>query len=161
MKNPRNRIIGKIRLTKTEKRRLEEMTSRGRESARVIRRARILQLLDRGQGPKQISASVGSVTETVRRVGLRYLEYGLEKALFEDARPGRKESLDTRQKAAIIAMICSDPPTGRARWSISLIVTESVKRGICRKVDKETVRFLLLKNELKPWREKSVVHPDR
>lgn len=50
-------------------------------------------------------------------------------------------------------------PEGRARWTIILIVEESIKRGIVDEVGRETIRVLLKNHELKPWREKNVVRP--
>ncbi len=55
-------------------------------------------------------------------------------------------------------MICSDPPEGRARWTVRLVAEEAVKRRLVPKVGKrETVRILLLHHDFKPWREKHVV----
>jgi hypothetical protein len=55
-------------------------------------------------------------------------------------------------------MVCGPPPQGRARWSVRLIATEAVKRKLAPQVGRETIRILLQCHELKPWREKNVVH---
>ena len=54
-------------------------------------------------------------------------------------------------------MVCSDPPEGRARWTVRLIAEEVVKRKLVPKVGRETIRVLLLSHDVKPWREKNVV----
>jgi hypothetical protein len=54
-------------------------------------------------------------------------------------------------------MVCSDPPEGRARWTIRLIAEEAVKRGLAPRIGRETVRVLLLHHDFQPWREKNVV----
>ena len=72
-------------------------------------------------------------------------------------RPGAAEVLDTNQKQRIIAMVCSDPPEGRARWTVRLVAEEAVKRKLVPNVGRETIRILLLHHDLKPWREKNVV----
>ena len=69
-------------------------------------------------------------------------------------RPGAHEVLDDAQKQRIIAMVCSQAPEGRARWTVRLIVEEAVKRKLVPKVGRETIRVLLQNHELKPWREK-------
>jgi hypothetical protein len=65
--------------------------------------------------------------------------------------------LDDSQKQRIIAMVCSQAPEGRARWTVRLIVEEAVKRKLVPQVGRETIRVLLQSHELKPWREKNVV----
>ncbi len=53
-------------------------------------------------------------------------------------------------------MVCSDPPAGRARWTVRLVAEEAVKRKLAPLVGRETIRILLLSHDLKPWREKNV-----
>ena len=53
-------------------------------------------------------------------------------------------------------MVCSDPPEGRARWTVRLVAEEAVKRKLVPRVGRETIRILLLSHDLKPWREKNV-----
>ncbi len=155
----RKKLLGQVRLKPKEKSKLKEMTKTGHDSARVMNRARILLLLDQGKGPKEICEAIDCVKETVNRVGKRYLELGLERSLYEDSRPGREPALSERESQHIVAMVCGPPPEGRARWSVSLIAEEAVRRGLCEKVGRETIRILLLRHDLKPWREKNVVRP--
>lgn len=65
--------------------------------------------------------------------------------------------LDESQNQRIIAMVCSDPPEGRARWTVRLVAQEAVKRRLVPRVGRETIRFLLLDHDLKPWRESTVM----
>ena len=146
-----------VQLGKKDSRQLAAMLSKGRESARVLRRASILRQLDRGRTATQVAASVGVAAKTVRAVARRYEEEGLESALYEKARPGKQRALDVGQSQRIIAMVCSPPPQGIARWSVRLIATEAVKRKLAPQVGRETIRILLQSHELKPWREKNVV----
>ena len=134
------------------------MLTKGRESARVLRRASILGQLDRGQKAAQVAASVCVAAKTVRAVARRYEEQGLESALYEKPRPGKQRALDIGQSQRIIAMVCGSPPKGMARWSVRLIASEAVKRKLAPQVGRETIRILLQSHELKPWREKKLVH---
>ncbi len=95
--------------------------------------------------------------QAIRKIGHRYQEGGLERALYEKQRPGSRSLLDDSQKQRIIAMVCSDPPEGRARWTVRLVAEEAVKRRLVPRVGRETIRILLLSHDLKPWREKNVV----
>jgi hypothetical protein len=81
----------------------------------------------------------------------------LERALYDKARPGKKPLLDTPTRQRIIAMVCGQPPAGRARWSVRLVVAEALRRKIVPRLGRETVRLLLESHDLKPWREKNVV----
>ena len=147
-----------VQLKRKDRQQVAEMLTKGRESARVLRRASILRQLDSGQKAAQVAASVGVAAKTVRAVARRYEEEGLESALYEKARPGKQRALDVGQSQRIIAMVCGPPPQGMARWSVRLIATEAVKRKLAPQVGRETIRILLQSHELKPWREKNVVH---
>jgi len=144
-------------LKKRDRQQLAGMLTKGRESSRVLRRASVLRQLDRGQKAARVAASVGVAAKTVRAVARRYEEEGLKSALYERSRPGKQRALDVGQSQRIIAMVCSPPPQGIARWSVRLIATEAVKRKLSPQVGRETIRVLLQSHELKPWRGKNVV----
>jgi len=146
-----------VQLGRKDRKQIAGMLKRGRESARVLRRASILRQLDRGETAGQVADNVGVAPKTVRAIAWRYEEEGLEPALYEKPRPGKQRILDAGQSQRIIAMVCSAPLEGRARWSIRLIAQEAVKRKLVPQVGRETVRILLQSHDLKPWREKNVV----
>jgi transposase len=147
-----------LHLRTKDRRQIAGMLTKGRESARVLRRASILGQLDRGQRAAQVAASVGVAAKTVRAVARHYEEQGLESALYEKPRPGKQRALDVGQSQRIIAMVCGSPPKGMARWSVRLIASEAVKRKLVPQVGRETIRILLQSHELKPWREKKLVY---
>ena len=111
-----------------------------------------------GQGASapQIASLVPLTSQAIRNIGRRYQRGGLERALYERQRPGAAEVLDQGQKQRLIAMVCSSPPAGRARWTVRLVAEEAVKRKLVPRVGRETIRILLLSHDLKPWREKNV-----
>jgi putative transposase len=147
----------RVQLGKRDRKRIAEMLKKGRESARVLRRALILRQLDQGGTAPQVAGNVGVAPKTVRAIARRYAEEGLEPALYEKPRPGQPRVLDAGPSQRIIAMVCSQPPEGQARWSVRLIAQEAVKRKLVRQVGRETIRILLRDHDLKPWREKNVV----
>lgn len=91
----------------------------------------------------------------MRRVRTRYEQRGLEGALYDEHRRGRDRLLTVKQEARIIAMVCSSPPHGRSRWTVTLVAHEAVKRKLVQRVGRETIRVLLSEYEFKPWREKN------
>src|SRR5215469_7860243 len=146
-----------VQLVSKDRLRIAEMLRKGRESARVLRRAAILKQLDAGQKAVQVADNVGVAAKTVRAIARRYEEEGLESALHEKPRPGKQPALDAGQSQRIIAMVCGPAPQGMARWSVRLIAEEAVKRKLAPHVGRETIRVLLQSHELKPWREKKLV----
>jgi putative transposase len=146
-----------IEVTVKDRKQLRELLSGGVQQVRVVLRAVALSQLAKGVSAPRISSVVPLTPQAIRKVGHRYQQGGLERALYEKERPGAAEVLDESQKQRIIAMVCSDPPEGRARWTVRLVVEEAVKRKLVPRVGRETIRVLLLYHDLKPWREKNVV----
>jgi hypothetical protein len=78
--------------------------------------------------------------------------------LYDLPRPGNLRLLSGKQANQIIALVCSDAPNGYDRWTLELLVEKSIEKGIVPTVGRETIRVLLKTHDLKPWREKNVVH---
>ena len=135
---------------------LAKLLSGGVQQVRVVLRALALLQLAKGASAPRIANVVPLTAEAVRNIGRRYQQGGLERALYERPRPGAAEVLDDSQKQPLIAMVCADPPEGRARWTVRLVAEEAVKRKLVPRVGRETIRILLLSHDLKPWREKNV-----
>ena len=146
-----------VRLSKRDREKLNAILSGGVQAVRTVLRALALCRLDQGRAASQVAAEVRLTSKAVREIGRRYEDGGLEPALYERPRPGAAALLDDSQKQRIIAMVCSQPPEGRARWTVRLVAEETVRRGLVARVGRETIRLLLLQHDLKPWREKNVV----
>jgi putative transposase len=129
----------------------------GIQQVRVVLRAIALEQLNAGQTAPRVARIVHLSPQAVRRIAHRYRHGGLESALYERAGRGAKPLLDASQKQRVIAMVCSTPPQGQARWTVRLIAEEAVRRKLVPRVGRETVRVLLSSHDLKPWREKNVV----
>ena len=69
-----------VQLGKKDRKQIAGMLNKGRESARVLRRALILRQLDQGQTAAQVASNVGVAPKTVRAIARRYEEEGLEPA---------------------------------------------------------------------------------
>ncbi len=146
-----------IDVTSKDRKRLRELLSGGVQQVRVVLRAVALSQLAQGVSAPRISSVIPLTPQAIRKIGHRYEQGGLDRALYEKERPGAAEVLEDSQKQRIIAMVCSNPPEGRARWTVRLVVEEAVKRKLVPRVGRETIRILLLHHDLKPWREKNVV----
>jgi transposase len=147
----------KIEFGKKDQQQLRTLLKGGVQPVRVVLRAlALLQLAEDSSAP-QIAKVIPLTPQAIRRLGHRYELTGLDGALYEKHRPGAAEVMDTKQKQRIIAMACSEPPEGRARWTVRLVAEEAVKRKLVPRVGREAIRILLLHHDLKPWREKNVV----
>jgi len=136
---------------------LASILAGGVQQVRVVLRAIALQQLAQAVSAPQIASVIPLTPQAIRNIGHRYRKGGLEAALYEKQRPGAAAVLDQGQRQRIIAMVCSEPPGGRARWTVRLVVHEAIKRKLVPRVGRETIRILLLDHDLKPWREKNVV----
>ena len=146
-----------IDVAKKDQKELRGLLKGGVQQVRVVLRAlALLQLAEKASAP-QIAKVIPITPQAIRRLGHRYQMAGLDGALYEKQRPGAAEVLDATQKQRIIAMVCSDPPEGQARWTVRLVTEEAVKRKLVPRVGRETIRVLLLHHDLKPWREKNGV----
>ena len=146
-----------VRLSQRDRDELRELVCRGIQPVRTVLRALALLQLDAGQAASTVAGNVQLTAKAVREIGRRYEDGGLERALYDQQRPGAAPLLEPSQKQRIIAMVCSDPPAGRARWTVRLIAEEAVKRKLVPRAGRETIRVLLESHDLKPWREKNVV----
>ncbi|HEY0095527.1 MAG TPA: helix-turn-helix domain-containing protein [Archangium sp.] len=146
-----------VTLTEEDRGKLAMLMRTGRASARVFKRARVLQLLDEGKPCATVREALGVSQTLVRRIGVHYQEGGLRRALYEAPRPGAERLLTAEEEARIVAMVCTPAPEGYARWTLALIAREARARGLVKTVGRETIRLLLKSHALKPWREKNVV----
>ena len=148
-----------VDLTDDEREQLMEITRRGSSPARKLKRAMILLKADEGIGDGGIAQMVDVGLATVGRSRKRFVEEGLEMALSERPRSGRPIEIGGKQQAHIIALACSQPPAGHARWSLRLLAEQAVELEIVEAVSPEGVRKLLKKTKSSPGRRSSGASP--
>ena len=146
----------RIKVSAKDQKELRKLVSSGVQEVRVVVRALALLQLAKGIAATRIVGAIPLTAQAVRNLARRYQQDGLDRALYEKQRPGAAEVLNDSQKQRLIAMVCSSPPEGRARWTVRLVAEEAVKRKLVPRVGRETIRMLLLSHDLKPWREKNV-----
>ncbi len=139
-------------LSETEREELKQLIAAGTAPARKLTHARILLKADQSpEGPGRVDEAIAEAVETsqptVSRVRKRYFEEGLEAAL--NRRPPNREyrcKLDGEQEARLIALACSEPPEGQARWSLRLLAEKLVELEVVEEeVSYQTVRRTLKK----------------
>jgi putative transposase len=146
-----------VKVSAEDQKQLRQLLRAGIQQVRVVLRALALEQLSAGLTAPAVAKMVHLTPQAVRRIGHRYKRSGLPGALHERPGRGAEQLLDGPQKQRIIAMVCSQPPEGYARWTVRLVAEQAVKRKLVPQVGRETVRVLLLSHDLKPWREKNVV----
>ena len=141
-----------VTLTETEREHLKSLIAAGTAPARKLTHARILLKADQSsEGPGWVDEQVAEAVEvsqpTVSRVRKQYVEEGLEAALNRRT-PNREyhRKLNGEQEARLIALACSEPPEGQARWSLRLLADRLVELEVVdEEVSYQTVRRTLKK----------------
>jgi transposase len=139
-----------VKLTPKEREGLVASVTKGRNKATYIQRAHILLKSDEGKTDREIGEMLYISEQTIRRTRLRFWEDGLEAALEDKARPKRDGALNERQQAYLVALACSNPPSGRERWTVELLAAQLVDDGIVTSIAPETVRVVLEKTNSNP-----------
>ena len=140
-----------VRLTADDRRELERMARSGRHPARTLVHARILLKADTAKGsPGWDDAAIADAldcgTRTVARVRKKYAEGGLGSALHRKKPTGRQyRKLDGTREARLVAIACSAPPAGKARWTLKMLADKLVELEVIDAVSDETVRRTLKK----------------
>jgi transposase len=147
-------IRHRVTLTPDERHQLLALTRGGTRAARQIKRAQILLAADAHVPDERIAADIGVGTSTVYRTKHHFVEDGLARALREMPRPGAPRKLSASDEAHLVAVACSAPPTGRARWTLDLLAGELVRLTTHETLSSATVGRRLAELKLKPWREK-------
>lgn len=150
-----------FRLSDDEVGQLRRQIRTGTWLARDLIRARILLLSH--EKPETTQAAVAQETgcsiDKVQRTRERYRAEGLVAALHDKPRSGHPCLLLPEHEAFIIATACTDTPKGTDHWTVSLLTEKlALQQGIT--VCHETVRKVLLRNNLKPWLKKNVVRAE-
>ncbi len=129
-----------VKSTDEERRLLIELSSKGKIGARIMKRAQILLKADEDLKDADIVSALDTSRPTVERIRNRFVEGNLEKALYEDSRPGSKTKLDGRGEAQLVALACSDAPDGHEQWTLRLLADKLVELGVVESIGRETVR---------------------
>ncbi len=151
----------RVTLAEADRELLESMTRKGEHPARKLTRARILLLADgHERTDEDIRRSTGASVSTVYRTKARFVEGGVEHALSEASRPGGLRKLSAQHEASLVALACSAPPKGRAKWTLQLLADQLVVLTDLESVSAETIRRRLQDNELKPWQKRMWCIPE-
>jgi putative transposase len=137
-----------VKLKPSELAFLRSFKSSGKRSQREYDRVNILLLLHKGKKDAEIVDFLEVERTTVWRTRMRYLQEGVEKSLQEKERSGQPSKYGAKQEAEIIALVGSDPPSGRARWTLELLTEKvSLHKGL-ESINRETIRVILKKTNV-------------
>lgn len=134
-----------VELSTDELRSLKTLLRRGTSAARVQTRARVLDLLHRGQHPQAIAATLSLSLPTIFNIKRRYLEEGFDSALQDKPRSGKPPRILGDTRAKLTALACCEAPEGHARWTLRLLADRAVKLGFVDSISHNAVRQILKK----------------
>jgi len=142
----------RVTLTADERDELERLLARGKADVRKIKHAQILLKADEADGgpawpDERIAEAFEAGITTIERVRRRFVEEGLASALspYRGGKRIYERKLDGAQEAHLIALACSAPPDGRARWTLRLLAQRMVELAYVDTLSHETVRQTLKK----------------
>ena len=126
-----------VRLNADERTRLSDLISKGKAAAKTILKARILLKADQGEAgegwsDEAICEALDTNVTMVERVRAKLVEEGLDAVLTRKKRetPPIAPIFDGEKQAQLIALACTEPPAGFARWTIRLLADAVVERQI-------------------------------
>ncbi len=134
-----------VNLTGAERTELLEIVTKGRASARRLKRAHILLHADEGATDEAIAKALHTTRATVERTRKRFVLGNLQHALTDKFRCGGPRKLNGKQEAFLIATACTAAPEGRTRWTMQLLADRLVELKQVDSVSDETVRRTLKK----------------
>jgi putative transposase len=142
-----------VKLPPDQRHELEMFVTRGKKSAREITRARVLLLAQDGRRATDIARTLGVSRGTIYSVWKKCKAKGRPprgEALQEAPRSGRPLTLESRVAAKVTMIAGSEPPAGRARWTLHLMAGKLVALGVRGSTSRESVRQLLTKTASSP-----------
>jgi transposase len=145
----------KVILRSDQRKKLLKIIKTGHRKAREILYAHILLKSAQGWSDEQIAQAFDISPDTVQRTRMRFAQSGLKAALQESPRLGAPRQLTTEQETRLIALACSKPPEGHARWTVRLLAEEAVKCRIVSGLASETLRLVLKKTPSSPGNSKA------
>jgi len=156
----------RVTLTAAEREELDRLLSRGKADVRCLKHAQMLLKADEAEGgpgwpDQRIAEALAAGIITVERVRRRFVEEGLASALspYRGGKRIYEHKLDGAQEAHLIALACSAPPEGRARWTLRLLARRMVELAYVDTLSYETVRQILKKERPPTAPQADVVHP--
>jgi transposase len=140
-----------VTLSDVEQGALNKLTHKGRVAARRLTRAHILQMAHDKFTDEEIAKALKTSVATIERVRERFVVGGLDFALQEEPRLGAPRMLDGKQEAFLIALACTMPPSGHARWTMQVLADKFIESKVVESsVSDETVRRTLKKTISSP-----------
>lgn len=141
-----------VRLCADERERLETLIRKGRSASQTLTKARVLLHADVSEAGEawsdsRIAEALRTSLSLIYRVRKQYVEEGLEAALNRKARatPPIAKIFDGVKEAKLIALACSAPPQGHARWTLRLLESKVVEFGIVEAASDSTIQRTLKK----------------
>ena len=134
-----------IQLSAMDRRFLQCFRRKGQHLAREVTRAHILLASEARVPIVQMQQVLGVSRMVIWRTLSAYGEKGLDYALYDAARPGQPAKYGTDQEAEVVALACSQPPEGAARWTIRSLTIAARHRPKLEGINRESIRQILKK----------------
>jgi transposase len=147
----------RIKLTRDEVGELTSIIKKGSHTAQTYRAAYVLLNCDEGDYSlgKSTNDKIADVLQigmrTIDRIKQKCVEGGLERALnrAESCRIYDRK-IDGDTEAKLVALCCSSPPEGRAKWTVRLLADKMVELQYIESISHVSVYHVLKKTNFNP-----------
>lgn len=138
----------RIHLTESERTTLTEWTRKGTHAAKRIQKAQVLLGSDENTERKseaELATSYGLSLKSVERIRKAFCEEGMGVFEKKARKPRSDKKIDGRVEARLIALVCSQPPEGHAKWKLQLLADKLVELKVIGSISATAVGTTLKK----------------
>jgi len=139
-----------VTLTKEEKKILNEIINKGKQSAGRRKRAQALLLAEKSYTDDMIAERTGLSRRGLEQLRQRFVEEGFEITIEGKPRGHRPKALNGADEARLVALVCGPKPNGRTRWTLRLLADKwtTLAHTETKTISYETIRKTLKKTKL-------------
>ena len=141
--------MGRISLNPREELTIRDFINFGKKYSREVKRALALLALHKGNSNAQICEILELTRTSIWRLKKKYNETGAIEAIKDKPRTGKPKKIAESDEAQIIALVFSDPPIGKKRWTLTLLCEFINKKNVSVTFNRESIRLILKKHGIK------------
>ena len=141
-----------VKLSEDERKQLQDLIHKGKRSAQLLTKARILLKADvseagEGWSDSRIAEALDTSVANILRTRRQLVEAGFEAVLTRkyNANSARPRIFDGVAEAKLIALTCAPAPAGHAKWSLRLLEEKVVELNIVERASDNTIGRTLKK----------------
>ncbi len=145
--------IYRLTLSQEERATLTDWISKGSRKAKAIQKAYVLLASDEATGREsetELAATYKLSVRSVERIRKAFCEQGMDMFEKKIRKTRRDKKIDGKVEAHLLALACSEPPTGQSKWKLQLLADKLVELQVIDSISHTSVGQVLKKTRLSP-----------